>query len=129
MARFDQNHVASPLAHKTPTILDKSIKGRSSADGGKPGHGLSGDGDFHKPGFHGERHSLLCPDLQATKNGLMDVCSSLVPGCSLTDATGDGRAFGDPHAVFVAFQCDDEFHGGKLASGDWFGQFFEVGSM
>lgn len=125
MAGLDQDHVASPLAGRGPTALEKGITGRSSAEGGKAGHEGLGYGDFDEPGFHGERHTLLGANLQTSENGLMDVCRRFVPGFALTDATRDGWAFGDPDAVLIAFQCDDEFHGIKLASGGWFGQFFD----
>ena len=51
MSGFDKDHVASPLADKGPTILDKGLAGLSSTDGGEAGHGGSGDGDLYKTGF------------------------------------------------------------------------------
>lgn len=93
--------------------------------GGKAGHGGSGDGDLHEAGFHGERHPLLGANFQTAENGLVDVCRRLVLSFALADATGNGRALGDPNSVLIAVQCDAKFHGNKLASSGWFGQFFD----
>ena len=89
------------------------------------GHNGSGDGDLHEPGFHGERHPLLGANFQTAENGLVDVCRRLVLTFALTYATGNGRALGDPDAVLIAVQCDDEFYRCKLASCGEFGQFFD----
>ncbi len=35
VAQFDQEHVASPLTGKGPTVFEKGITGLPSADGGK----------------------------------------------------------------------------------------------
>jgi hypothetical protein len=65
--------VASPLAGKGSTVLEKCLAGLPTADGGKAGHDGSGDGDLHEAGFHGERHSLLGANFQTAENGFMDV--------------------------------------------------------
>lgn len=75
------------------------------------------DGNLNETGFQGERQALFGADFQTAENGLVDVCRSLVLGFALADATGDGRTFGDPDAIFVAFQGDHEFHGRTLAAG------------
>lgn len=74
------------------------------------------DGNLDETGFQGERHALSGADFQTAENGFVDVRRSLVLGFALADATGDGRTFGDPDAVFVAFQGNHEFHGGTLAA-------------
>ena len=107
--------MASPLAGKAPTILNKGFAGLPSADGGEAGHGGSGDGDFYETGFHGEWHPQLCANFQTAENGLVDVYRRLVFSFALTDATGNGWAFGDPDAVLIAVQYDEDFH------------FFEIG--
>ena len=77
---------------------------------GRAGIPASGDGDFDQAGFDGQGHALLGPDFEAAENGFADVFNGFVLGRSLADAAGDGRAFGNPDAVFVAFEGDDEFH-------------------
>jgi len=96
-----------------------------SADGWKAGHGGSGDGDFHETGFYGEWHPQFCANFQTAENGFVDIYRRLVFSFALTDATGNGWALGDPDAVLIAVQCDDEFYRCKLASCGEFGQFFD----
>jgi hypothetical protein len=63
----------------------------------------------------------LCANFQTAENGFVDVYRGLVFSFALTDATGNGWALGDPDAVLVAVQCDDEFHRYKVASCEEFG--------
>ena len=125
VAGLDQDHVASPLAGKGPAVLEKGIPGLASADGGKTGHGGSCDGDFQQAGLHGERHALLGADFQTAENGLVEVCRGLVLGRALADTAGDGRALGNPNAVLIAVQCDEEFHGSNLEPTEDLASFFD----
>lgn len=124
VAGFDQDHVASPLAGNGPTVLEKGLAGLPSADGGKAGYDGSGDGDLHETGFHGERHPMLGANFQTAENGLVDVCRRLVLGFALADATGNGRALGDPNSVLIAVQGDDKFHESNLDPMDDLTRFF-----
>ena len=73
---------------------------------------ILGSRDFDETGFDCQGHAVFGPDFEATENGFADVFNGFVLGRSLADAAGDGRAFGDPDAVFVAVEGNHEFHEG-----------------
>ncbi len=54
---------------------------------------------------------MLGAHFEATENRFMNIGQGLGLGSALTDAAGDGRALGDQHSGFVAFEGHGEFHG------------------
>ena len=55
----------------------------------------------------------------------MEVRRGLVLGRALADTAGDGRALGNPNAVLIAVQCDEEFHGSNLEPTEDLASFFD----
>ena len=75
---------------------------------------ILGSRDFDETGFDCQGHAVFGPDFEATENGFADVFNGFVLGRSLADATGDGGTFGDPDAVFVAFEGNHGFYEGSF---------------
>ena len=74
---------------------------------------MASDSNFDLLGLDGEGHAALGADFQACGDGFADVADSFLTGVALADATGNGRAFGDPNAILVPVQRGHELHNGN----------------
>jgi hypothetical protein len=72
--------------------------------------------NFDQLCFNGQRHASFSADFQAKSNRFANVGQGFVPRASLTDTTGNGRALGDPNAIFIPIKRGPEFHQSQVSS-------------
>ena len=60
--------------------------------------------------LNGQRQALFCADLDAEGDGILYIREGFVVCVTLAHTARNGRAFHDPHAVFVMIDGDRHFH-------------------
>jgi hypothetical protein len=109
--RLRQNHVAAGLTPKDPADTLSNARRASRPET----TGRSGNSHLDFDGPHRQRQPLLCTNLEATYDSLVDVGQRIVLVSALADAAGDGRAFSYNRSGFIALQRDEEFHSQTLS--------------
>jgi hypothetical protein len=104
---LNQDNVAAALTRHLPAELFKYTNDFASAEEGDLRHL---DRDFDLGGFEGERHAARGANLEAKSDRFLDVLHRFFAGLPLADATGNSRAFDDPHSVFVLIDDCRKLH-------------------
>ena len=71
---------------------------------------MPSDGNLDLLRLDGQRQAAFGPDFQAGGYGVADVGEGFNAAISLTDTTGNRRAFGDPNPVLISIKGGDEPH-------------------
>jgi hypothetical protein len=112
VAFLDENHMAPALAHHLPAVETESSHDLSAAQNRQCRHL---DGDFDLLRFDGKRHAPFGADFKTGGNGFANVGQGFIPRGALAGASGDGRALGDPGAIFILGERGEKFHNFRLA--------------